>query len=89
LESGLSNVPVLGAVLGIPEVAQTISIILGTQIAVGGISAFILDNTMPGSRKKRGLIAWEEITEDKNAFEPFHEKILSDDDAGRSNVADD
>lgn len=89
LESGLSNVPVLGAVLGIPEVAQTISIILGTQIAVGGISAFMLDNTMPGSRKKRGLIAWEEITEDKNAFEPFHEKILSDDDAGRSNVADD
>jgi len=89
LESGLSNVPVLGAVLGIPEVAQTISIILGTQIAVGGISAFILDNTMPGSREKRGLIAWEEITEDKNDFVPFHEKILSDDDAGRSNVADD
>lgn len=89
LESGLSNVPVLGAVLGIPEVAQTISIILGTQIAVGGISAFILDNTMPGSREERGLIAWEEITEDKQAFEPFHEKVLSDDDTDRSSIADD
>lgn len=89
LESGLGNVPVVGTVLGIPEVAQTISIILGTQIAVGGISAFILDNTMPGSREERGLIAWEEITEDKEAFEPFHERVLSDDDTSRSNVADD
>lgn len=77
LESGLGNVPLVGGILGIPEVAQTLSIILGTQIAVGGIAAFILDNTMPGSQEERGLNAWEEITEDKDAFEPFHEKALS------------
>jgi xanthine/uracil permease len=89
LEAGFSNVPVLGAVLGIPEVAQTLSIILGTQIAVGGISAFILDNTMPGTTEERGLDAWEEITEDDDAFEPFHEKVLSDDDPGGPDPADD
>jgi xanthine/uracil permease len=82
LETGFSNVPVAGAVLGIPEVAQTLSIILGTQIAVGGISAFILDNTMPGTTEERGLDAWEEITEDEDAFEPFHEQVLSDDSGG-------
>jgi xanthine/uracil permease len=89
LEAGFSNVPVLGAVLGIPEVAQTLSIILGTQIAVGGISAFILDNTMPGTTEERGLDAWEEITEDDDAFEPFHEKVLSDEDSGGPDPADD
>jgi xanthine/uracil permease len=89
LEAGFENVPVLGAVLGVPEVAQTISIILGTQIAVGGISAFILDNTIPGTREERGLTAWEEITEDEDAFEPFHERLLSDGEPTEKEPADD
>jgi uracil-xanthine permease len=76
LEAGLSNVPVLGSVLGIPEVAQTIGIIMGTEIAVGGLAAFILDNTIPGTKEERGLTAWEEITEDEGAFKPFHEKVM-------------
>ena len=88
LEAGMSNVPVLGAVLGIPEVAQTISIIMGTEIAVGGLAAFILDNTIPGTDEERGLTQWEEITEDKDAFEPFHQRFLSGDDSDRT-VADD
>ena len=88
LESGLSNVPLLGSVLGIPEVAQTLNIIFGTQIAVGGIAAFFLDNTIPGSRKERGLDAWEKVTEDEDAFEPFHEQALSDSGADRD-IADD
>ena len=88
LETGLSNVPVLGAVLGIPEVAQTISIIMGTEIAVGGLAAFILDNTIPGTDEERGLTQWEEITEDEDAFEPFHQRFLSGDDSDRT-VADD
>ncbi|MFB6298576.1 MAG: uracil-xanthine permease family protein [Salinirussus sp.] len=88
LETGLGNVPVLGAVLGIPEVAQTLSIILGTEIAVGGIAAFVLDNTIPGSREERGLTAWEEITEDEDAFTPMHEKLLSDEGSG-PDIADD
>jgi xanthine/uracil permease len=88
LETGMSNVPVLGAVLGIPEVAQTISIIMGTEIAVGGLAAFILDNTIPGTDEERGLTQWEEITEDDDAFEPFHQRFLSGDDSDRT-VADD
>ncbi|WP_380676724.1 uracil-xanthine permease family protein [Salinigranum sp. GCM10025319] len=76
LEAGLSAVPVLGSVLGIPSVAQTLGIILGTPIAVGGIAAFVLDNTIPGSREERGLTAWEDITEDEDAFQPFHERFL-------------
>ena len=76
LEAGFASIPVLGAVLGIPEVAQTLGIILGTPIAVGGIAAFILDNTMPGTAEERGLTAWEEITEDDDAFTPYHERFL-------------
>jgi xanthine/uracil permease len=79
LEAGLASVPVLGSVLGIPEVAQTISIIMGTPIAVGGIAAFVLDNTIPGSRDERGLTAWEDITEDDDAFVPFHERFMGGD----------
>jgi xanthine/uracil permease len=89
LEQGLAQVPVAGAVLGIPEVAQTIGIIMGTEIAVGGIAAFILDNTIPGTDEERGLTAWEEITEDEDAFEPMHERVLGGGDSGRGDVADD
>ena len=90
LEAGLANVPVLGAVLGIPEVAQTVGIILGTPIAVGGLAAFVLDNTIPGTADERGLTAWEEITEDEDAFTPFHARYLGgDDEPSESDVADD
>jgi hypothetical protein len=89
LQTGLSNIPGLGAVLGIPEVAQSIGIILSTQIAVGGIAAFILDNTIPGTDEERGLTAWEDITEDGDAFTPLHEEVLSDGDAGGPDPADD
>lgn len=76
LEAGLASVPVLGAVLGLSTVAQTVGIILGTPIAVGGIAAFVLDNTIPGTAEERGLTAWEEITEDDDAFTPYHARFL-------------
>jgi xanthine/uracil permease len=88
LEAGLAGVPVFGSLLGIPEVAQTIGIIMGTPIAVGGIAAFVLDNTIPGTREERGLTAWEEITEDDDAFVPFHERFLGGD-APDSEIAGD
>jgi hypothetical protein len=61
---------------------------MGTPIAVGGIAAFVLDNTIPGSRDERGLTAWEEITEDDDAFVPFHERLLGGD-ASERDVAGD
>ena len=88
LEAGLANVPLFGSVLGIPEVAQTISIIMGTEIAVGGLAAFILDNTIPGTDEERGLTQWEDITEDDDEFEPFHQQYLSRGNSGPE-VADD
>lgn len=89
LEAGLSQVPVLGQVLGITAVADTIGIVMGTEIAVGGLAAFILDNTIPGTREERGLTAWEDITEDEDAFTPWHERFLSGDESGGADVADD
>ena len=79
LQAGLASVPVLGPLLGVPEVANAIGIVLGTEIAVGGIAAFLLDNTIPGTREERGLTAWDEITEDKDAFTPVHETFLAGD----------
>jgi xanthine/uracil permease len=78
LEAGLSAVPVLGAVLGSSQVAQTLGIILGTPIAVGGIAAFVLDNTIPGTDAERGLTAWQQITEGDDAFQPFHQRFLGE-----------
>jgi len=88
-EAGMSNVPGLGAVLGIPEVATTFNIILGTEIAVGGIAAFLLDNTIPGTRDERGLTAWETITEDEDAFEPFHQRFMPGGETANENLTDD
>jgi xanthine/uracil permease len=88
LEAGLSAVPVLGPVLGSSQVAQAIGIVLGTPIAVGGIAAFLLDNTIPGTAEERGLTAWEEITEDDDAFEPFHQRFIGGEATDRD-VADD
>ena len=88
-EAGFSNVPVLGELLGIPEVATTVGIILGTEIAVGGIAAFILDNTIPGTAEERGLTAWEDITEDEDAFEPYHERFMPGGEPANEDIADD
>jgi len=88
-EAGMSGIPLLGSVLGIPEVATTINIILGTEIAVGGIAAFILDNTMPGTHEERGLTAWDKITEDEDAFEPAHESFFPGGEPANEDIADD
>jgi xanthine/uracil permease len=89
LEAGFSNVPVVGGILGIPEVATTIGIIMGTEIAVGGIAAFVLDNTIPGTPEERGLTAWENITEDEDAFEPYHERFMPGGEPANEDMADD
>ncbi|XP_023371771.1 solute carrier family 23 member 1 isoform X4 [Otolemur garnettii] len=44
---------------GIPEVDQILTVLLTTEMFVGGCLAFILDNTVPGSAKERGLIQWK------------------------------
>ncbi|XP_045432266.1 solute carrier family 23 member 1 isoform X3 [Pipistrellus kuhlii] len=44
---------------GIPEVDQILTVLLTTEMFVGGCLAFLLDNTVPGSPEERGLIQWK------------------------------
>lgn len=44
---------------GVPEVDQILTVLLTTEMFVGGCLAFILDNTVPGSLEERGLIQWK------------------------------
>ncbi|XP_027041462.1 solute carrier family 23 member 1-like [Pocillopora damicornis] len=51
---------------GSPEFDQIISVLLKTSMAVGGIVAIILDNTIPGTDEERGLMAWRQSVSDEN-----------------------
>ncbi|KAM5169062.1 solute carrier family 23 member 1 [Callospermophilus lateralis] len=44
---------------GVPEIDQILTVLLTTEMFVGGCLAFILDNTVPGSPEERGLIQWK------------------------------
>ncbi|XP_045182216.2 solute carrier family 23 member 2-like [Mercenaria mercenaria] len=39
---------------------QILSVLLGTSMFVGGVVGFVLDNTIPGSERERGIRAWRE-----------------------------
>ncbi|MDS0221055.1 purine/pyrimidine permease [Haloarcula sp. S1AR25-5A] len=68
LQQGLAAVPVLGGVLGTDVVSTTLFVMGGTGMVVGGIVAFVLDNTVPGTREERGLAAWAALTEDDSEY---------------------
>ncbi|XP_075457736.1 solute carrier family 23 member 1 isoform X2 [Ascaphus truei] len=44
---------------GITEVDQILTVLLTTEMFVGGCIAFFLDNTMPGTQEERGLVQWK------------------------------
>jgi xanthine/uracil permease len=77
--TGLENVAVLGPVLGTRLVADTLFVIGSTGMAVGGLIAFILDNTVEGTREERGLEEWEDIAEDEGDFQSFFDRIGGED----------
>ncbi|WAQ93888.1 S23A2-like protein [Mya arenaria] len=56
--------PVVGGMFMImfgSEIAdQIISVLLGTSMFVGGMTGFILDNTIPGTDDERGLTKWRQ-----------------------------
>lgn len=72
---GLADVPLFGQVLGTEAVAGTLFIVGSVQMAVGGFIAFVLDNTVDGSREERGLTDWERIAEGDDEFETFLERL--------------
>ncbi|SEQ45228.1 uracil-xanthine permease family protein [Natrinema salaciae] len=55
-------------------VVDTVYIIGSTGMAVGGLAALFLDNTIPGTREERGLAQWDRITEDESEFESFWDR---------------
>ncbi|SEH68422.1 Xanthine/uracil permease [Halopenitus malekzadehii] len=71
---GMSQVAVLGPILGTQIVADTVFVIGQTGMAVGGIVALLLDNTIPGTREERGLDQWEAISEEEHEFQTVLER---------------
>jgi xanthine/uracil permease len=65
---GMRAVAVVGPILGTRAVADTVYVIGSTGMAVGGFVAFVLDNTIEGTRAERGLVEWERATEEDTAF---------------------
>ncbi|XP_066445353.1 solute carrier family 23 member 1 [Eleutherodactylus coqui] len=45
---------------GVPELDQIFTVLLTTEMFVGGCIAFFLDNTIPGTEKERGLVQWKQ-----------------------------
>ncbi|WP_135665235.1 uracil-xanthine permease family protein [Halorhabdus rudnickae] len=72
---GLTDVPFVGSLLGTEVVAQTLYIVGDVQMAVGGMVAFALDNTVPGTREERGLADWAAITESDDQFSSAVERV--------------
>ncbi|XP_054474379.1 solute carrier family 23 member 1-like isoform X2 [Anoplopoma fimbria] len=46
---------------GVKEVDQVLRILLTTNMFVGGVLGFFLDNTIPGTKRERGLLTWDKV----------------------------
>uniref|UniRef100_A0AAQ5Y8V1 Uncharacterized protein n=1 Tax=Amphiprion ocellaris TaxID=80972 RepID=A0AAQ5Y8V1_AMPOC len=49
------------------ELDQVLQVLLTTSMFVGGFFGFILDNTIPGSKHERGILAWNKAHEDDSS----------------------
>lgn len=70
----MDGVAVLGPVLSERVIADTVFVIGSTGMAVGGLAALVLDNTIPGTREERGLAEWQRLTEEDAEFETFWQR---------------
>ncbi|XP_037308010.2 xan_ur_permease domain-containing protein isoform X2 [Pungitius pungitius] len=52
---------------GVIELDQVLQVLLTTSMFVGGFFGFILDNTIPGSKHERGIVAWNKAHEDDSS----------------------
>ncbi|MGQ3720732.1 uracil-xanthine permease family protein [Natrialba aegyptia] len=72
--AGTVLVPVIeGAAIA---VVDTIYIIGSTGMAIGGLAALVLDNTIPGTRTERGLAELDRLTEDETEFNTFWDRWI-------------
>ncbi|WP_254767429.1 uracil-xanthine permease family protein [Salinilacihabitans rarus] len=74
--AAMEGVALLGPVLSEQVFADTIYVIGSTGMAVGGLAALVLDNTIPGTREERGLAEWDRITEDDAEFRTFWDRWI-------------
>uniref|UniRef100_A0A665TVR7 Solute carrier family 23 member 1-like n=1 Tax=Echeneis naucrates TaxID=173247 RepID=A0A665TVR7_ECHNA len=49
---------------GVVELDQMLQVLLTTGMFVGGFFGFVLDNTIPGSKQERGILAWNKSHEE-------------------------
>ncbi|XP_031711858.1 xan_ur_permease domain-containing protein [Anarrhichthys ocellatus] len=52
---------------GVVELDQVLLVLLTTSMFVGGFFGFFLDNTIPGSKHERGILAWNKAHEDDSS----------------------
>ncbi|XP_054881371.1 solute carrier family 23 member 2-like isoform X2 [Poeciliopsis prolifica] len=63
--AGVSNLQNPKAIAtGAVEFDQMLQVLLTTSMFVGGFFGFVLDNTVPGSKQERGILAWNKAHED-------------------------
>jgi xanthine/uracil permease len=79
-QEGMAGTFLLGPLLGADVVANTIYVIGSTGMAVGGIIAFFLDNTVAGTREERGLAAWDEAAEEDADFASAYDRFVAGED---------
>ncbi|KTG10292.1 xanthine permease [Haloprofundus marisrubri] len=77
---GLQNVALLGPILGTKLVGDVLYVVGSTGMAVGGLIAFVLDNTIEGTRAERGLETWEEAAESDEEFASAYDRFVRNDD---------
>ncbi|WP_435095848.1 uracil-xanthine permease family protein [Halarchaeum sp. P4] len=78
-QQGMASTPVVGWLLGLKVVSDTIYVVGGTGMAVGGLVAFVLDNTVEGTREERGLDEWDQLTEAEGEFRSAYERYVKGD----------
>jgi xanthine/uracil permease len=84
LQQGLAESFLLGPLLGADVVANTVYVIGSTGMAVGGLIAFLLDNSIAGTAAERGLTAWEDATEADVEFTSAYDRFVSGEDPARN-----
>ncbi|MDR5672983.1 Xanthine/uracil permease [Halalkaliarchaeum sp. AArc-CO] len=80
LQQGMAEVTLLGPVLGTEAISTTIFVIGSTGMAVGGLVALLLDNTIEGTREERGLEEWEKTAETDSQFVSAYDRFVRSND---------
>ncbi|XP_061826152.1 xan_ur_permease domain-containing protein isoform X2 [Nerophis lumbriciformis] len=62
---------------GVTELDQLLQVLLTTSMFVGGFFGFLLDNTVPGTKQERGILAWNNAHEDSTSNTPDSEEVYS------------